>query len=93
MAGKTNTTSTVNGGKKEKLDAELKRDVEKAKEKFSGEPLVPFAVPKALEKYIGTTLFISVNGVYVNVPVDGETHQIPKTLAEHGQEYLKNLTI
>ena len=87
MATKTNTTSSVNSTKS---DADLKRELENAKSAFANEKLVSVSIPKGLEKGLGQTLYIGVNGVFVNLPVDGTKHEIPETLAAHLQEFLAN---
>ena len=88
---KINTADTVSAGKLS--DAKLAEEVAAAKAVFEGEPLVPFSVPPALKRALGETFFIGVNGVYVNIPVDGKKYEIPATLAEHGYEALQNLKI
>ena len=88
---KTNTTASIETGGND--NAKLAGELAKAQATFAGEELVPFSVPKALAKFVGPNLYIAVNGVFVNVPVDGKKYDIPKTLAEHGFEYLANLKI
>lgn len=86
--GKVNTTSSVN--KSTKSDAELAAEIKNAAKAFDGEKLVSVSIPKGLESKIGQTLYIGVNGVFVNLPVDGTKHEIPETLAAHLQDYLAN---
>lgn len=88
---KTNTTASIEAG--ENANAKLAGELDRAKKVFEGEEVIPFSVPKALAKFIGPNLYISVNGAFVNIPVDGKKYDIPKTLAEHGFEYLQNLKI
>ena len=87
---KTNTTASIESGND---NTKLAGELAKAQSTFAGEELVPFSVPKALAKFIGPNLYIGVNGAFVNIPVDGKKYDIPKTLAEHGFEYLQNLKI
>lgn len=89
MTTVTNTTGTVSNPTVSpvKLEAELA----KAKAAFAKEKLVKVSIPKVLQSGIGQTLFVSVNGVFVNIPVDGKEYEIPETLAAHTKEYLAKL--
>lgn len=86
-----NTTENIANPNKQKSNAQLAEEVKAAKKKFGKEKLVTVAIPSALQGQLGDTQFVSVNGVYVNVPVDGEDHAIPETLANVLKEMLKNL--
>lgn len=86
---KQNTTKTLGNAKVS--DADLKRELDKAKASFDGEKLVKVSIPKILEGSVGQTLFVGVNGVFVNIPVDGKEYEIPETLANHAKAYLNNL--
>lgn len=89
-ATKANTTTSLN--KPVVSEAELTAEIAKAKAAFNGEKLVKVSIPKILSKGIGPTLFVGVNGVFVNIPVDGKEYEIPETLANHAKDYLANLT-
>lgn len=84
-----NTTDSL--GKAAVSEATLTAELTKAKTAFEGEKLVKVSIPKILEKSIGQTLFVSVNGVFVNIPVDGKEYPIPETLANHVKQYLAEL--
>lgn len=73
-------------------DKELQDQINKAALVFKGEKKVKVSIPKALEKHLGPTLPIGVNGVFIVLPVDGSTHEINETHADHLKDYLANLT-
>lgn len=83
-----NSTASI---KKGKSNADLANETKAAQKKFKGEKTVKVNIPTILKAQLGSTIFVSVNGVYVNVPVDGESHAIPETLADCLNEMLKNL--
>lgn len=87
-----NTTKSINEGKKIS-EKDLQGQVNKAAEKLGKEALVEVSIPKNLKPKIGETLPIGINGSFVVLPVDGTKHKIPKTLADHLQDYLANLTM
>jgi hypothetical protein len=91
MAKVTNTTTTLN--KKQVTEAELKKQLDDINRKFKDEKTVKFSVPEQFKKSIGSTLFIGVNGSFINIPVDGNEYDLPETFAKHAKEALKNLTI
>lgn len=72
-------------------DAELSKELTKAKAAFKGEKTVKFSIPKVFAKDFGPTLFVGVNGVFVNIPVDGKEYDIPATLAKHAKATIDNL--
>lgn len=90
MTTKTNTTGSVSNPAIS--EAQLASELAKAKAAFAGEKLEKVAIPKVLEKGIGQTLFVGVNGVFVNLPVDGKDYEVPATFAAHVKQYLANLT-
>jgi len=91
MAGKNvNTTESIQ--KPQKTDNELLEGMKRFSKRFLDEKQVEFSIPPQFQKHIGSTLFIGVNGSWVNVPVDGKTYKIPETFAKHGREVLKRLT-
>lgn len=90
MAGKINTTSSVN--KPNVTDADLQKQIVALGSAFKAEKQVKVNIPKGLAKNVGPTLFVGINGVNLVIPVDGEDHSVPETFASHVKEYLKNLT-
>lgn len=83
-----NTTTTM---KKAKSNADLANETKSALKKFEGEKEVSVSIPSVLEPKLGAVQFISINGVSVNVPVDGEDHKIPASHAAFLKQYLKEL--
>lgn len=86
---KPNTTKSIQKAKVS--DADLAKEIARAKAAFSGEKTVKVAIPKAFAKDFGPTLFVSVNGAFVNIPVDGQEYEIPETLATHAKQAMNNL--
>ncbi len=73
-------------------DAELKLQIKQAGAALKGQKLVPFSIPPALERHIGTELFIAINGTKVVIPVDGKSYDLPEDLAKLGQQTINRLT-
>lgn len=86
-AQKVNTSKSLH----EVSDVEISKQVEQMAEQFRGEKKVKVTIPKALAKHIGPTLFLSVNGSDLVIPVDGKTHEINETHAAHLAQYLDGL--
>lgn len=91
MAKKINTSKSLTEAKV-LTDAELKKQIKGTNEIFQKEKLVPFSVPPSLQKHIGETMFISINGSKVVIPVDGKSYEIPESLAKLGQQTINKLT-
>jgi hypothetical protein len=88
----TNTTTSLkelSPDVRDKIDRSLKN----ALAKFEGETKVQVSIPKNLQDRIGQTLFLSINGVHIVLPVDGSKNEVPKSFKEHLDEYLANVTI
>ena len=58
---------------------------------FPKEKTTKVAVPAVLKSSLGRTLFVGVNGVFVNIPVDGKEYELPETFANHVKQVLANL--
>lgn len=84
-----NTTKSMN--EPQVTDKDLQEQINKAGAAFKGEKKVKVSIPKALQKHLGPTLPIGVNGVFIVLPVDGTTHEVNETHAAHLQEYLNGL--
>jgi len=84
-----NTTESLKAGFK--TNAQLAEETKQAVKKFGNEKTVKVSIPTVLQSKLGPNQFISINGVSVTIPVDGEDHAIPSTHAAHLKEYLKNL--
>jgi hypothetical protein len=85
-----NTTKTV--GQSKVTDADLQKQIEKLGGTFKGEKKRKVSIPKALIPQLGTELFFGINGVSIVIPVDGKSHEIPETFADHVEKYLENLS-
>lgn len=88
---KVNTSKSI-AEPKSVTDAELKKQVERMNKSIREEKMVKFSVPPSMKKHIGDTMFISINGSWVNIPVDGKQYEIPESLATLGQETINRLT-
>lgn len=83
------SVSSVSDASAKKYAEQLKR----AKAKFDKEKKVKRSIPKNAARYLGNTVFVSVNGVAVNLPVDGKQYEIPETLADHLDQMLSQVTM
>ena len=86
-----NTTKNVAQAQKETAEKDLERQVKKAADSLKAEKLVKVSIPKALEKHIGPTLPLGINGVMVVIPVDGKSYEIPAPYKPILEDYLENL--
>lgn len=90
MAEKLNTTKSMKQAPTVS-DAQLKDLIKRAKVAFGEEKQVNFSVPPAMKAAVGAdTLFIGVNGVQVNIPIDGTKVPLPETLAKHGNKLINS---
>jgi hypothetical protein len=76
---------------KETAVKDLELQVKKAAEQLKAEKLVKVSIPKALEKHIGPTLYLGLNGVRVVLPVDGKDYEVPAPFKVIVNDYLDNL--
>lgn len=83
-----NTTASI---ATTKTNAQLSKEIAEAKKRLEGEKLVKVSIPAVLQGQLGAVQYVAVNGVHVNVPVDGEEHAIPESLAKALKDMLKNL--
>lgn len=81
--------NTVSSMKNYLSEAEYKQDLENAKRLLSDEPLEKVMIPKQMANVLGQVIPVMINGVQVRVPVDGETHEIPKPFADVLRQSLK----
>lgn len=81
--------NTVTSMKNYLSDAEYKRDLERAKQILSEEPLEKVSIPKQMATVLGSVVPVGINGVYVKIPVDGEVHEVPRPFAEVLRQSLK----
>ena len=86
-AQKVNTSKSMS----EVSDVDIAKQVNEMAEAFKAEKKVKVSIPKALAKHIGPTLFLSVNGSDLVIPVDGKIYEINETHAVHLSQYLDGL--
>lgn len=86
-----NTTKSVRETAKETAEKDLAGQVKEAAEKLKAEKLVKVSIPKALEKNIGPTLPLGINGVMLVLPVDGEEYDVPAPFKALLKSYLDNI--
>jgi hypothetical protein len=58
---------------------------------FRAESKKPITIPRSLATSVGPYLTITVNGVRVSIPCDGQTHYINETHWEHAMERIAKL--
>jgi hypothetical protein len=85
-----NTTKSTQAVKETAIK-DLEKQVKQAAEQLKAEKLVKVSIPKALEKHIGPTLLLGLNGVQVVLPVDGKDYEIPAPFKTILNDYLENL--
>jgi hypothetical protein len=85
-----NSTKTVQAVKETAIK-ELEAQVKDAAQRLNSEKLVKVSIPKALEKYIGPTLYLGLQGVSLVLPVDGKDYEVPAPFKAILTEYLDNL--
>jgi hypothetical protein len=83
----TKSTATL----KETAIRDLEKQVKDAAAALKAEKLVKVSIPKALEKNIGPTLLLGINGVQIVLPVDGKEYEVPAPFKAHLTEYIDNL--
>lgn len=86
-----NITTTKSANKPQVNENELKSELDRAKAAFAKEKTEKISIPEVLKSQIGATLFVGVNGVFLNIPVDGKSYEVPETFAKHIRDYLANL--
>lgn len=89
MATKPNSTRSVN--QTETSNATLKRELDAAKKAFADAPEKELTIPAMFKKHFGATLFIGINGVFVNVPVDGQPYSVPEPFYEHAMRSINEM--
>ena len=72
-------------------NADLSLEIKRLKAEIANEKKVKVNIPAVFQRQLGPSLFVGVNGNEVIIPVDGEDHLVPETLANHVKEYIKNL--
>lgn len=90
MATTANSSKTVN--KAQATSAQLAKELEKAKHAFDGAKMVDLSIPAVFQKTFGSNMFIGINGVYINVPVDGEKYKVPEPFYDHAMQAINQLT-
>jgi len=91
MAKKINTTSSI--ASKQFTEAEYLQDLEKVKRKLQQEKMVKVSIPKQLRSVLGVSLPVGINGVFMNIPVDGNEYEIPEPMAKIIKESLKVIQV
>lgn len=82
---------TTKNTSKSLSNSDLTVEIKRLKAEIAKEKKVKVSIPAVFQKQLGPSLFVGVNGNEVVIPVDGEDHLIPETLAAHVKEYIKNL--
>lgn len=72
---------------------QIDAEVRKLGEKFDKQKKVKRKINKNLQKRLGKTHYVGINGVGLVLPVDGTEFEIPQSFAEHLDEYLSNINL
>ena len=57
-------------------EAEMKRELEYAKQVLETKSKKSVSIPKQMAQYIGDTMVSCINGACVRIPVDGESYEV-----------------
>lgn len=87
----TMNINTTDSMKASKTNAQLANEVKVAQAKFKSDAKGTVNIPAALAGKLGSIHFASINGVSVNIPVDGEDHEVPQVFVKHIKNFLKDL--
>ena len=87
MAVNTTKSTTI----KETAIKDLEKQVKDAAAALNAEKLVKVSIPKVLEKNIGPTLYLGIQGVSIVLPVDGKEYEVPAPFKAHLTAYIDNL--
>lgn len=89
MATKPTSSKSVNVT--ETSGAQLKRELDAAKKAFAEAPMKELTIPKVFQKNFGSALYIGINGVFVNVPVDGKPYSVPEPFYLHAMRSINDM--
>lgn len=87
---KLNTSKNIESA--QVSDKDLEKQVREAAMILREEKKVKVSIPKVLQKSIGLTLPLGINGAMIVLPVDGTEHEVPAPYKALLNEYLSNLT-
>lgn len=76
---RVDTVEAVAARKYNELEAKRKRLVDR----YRSEDKVPVTISPFYAPYLGKVVRVSVNGIIVDIPADGQTYSINKTHADH----------
>ena len=76
---RVDTVEAVAARKYNELETKRKRLVER----YRNEVKVPVTISPFYAPYLGRVVRVSVNGIIVDIPADGQTYSINKTHADH----------
>jgi len=82
-----NTTTSM----RQKTNAELANETKVALKRFENEKKVKVRIPAVLAERLGPVQYVSINGVSVNIPVDGEEHEVPESHAQLVNQMMNDL--
>lgn len=76
---KVNTVQNI--GSSSVTSTDLQKQIDSLGEEISKQDKVKVLIPKSYIKSFGTSLYVSINGAFINVPV-GEMVEVPEIYAE-----------
>ena len=71
-----NTANGANPSSNRPPEAEMKRELEYAKQVLETKSKKSVSIPKQMSQYIGDTMISCINGACVRIPVDGESYEV-----------------
>lgn len=87
-----NTTESVKEAQKGKkpTKADIEKSITKYESVLGKQKVMKLSIPKAMSSVLQNPLFVSVNGVSMVIPIDGEEHWIPEVLYNHAVSVINN---
>jgi hypothetical protein len=68
---------------------DLQKEIDQLGAEFAKQPKVKVMIPKSFVKSVGSSLYVSINGAFINVPV-GEMVEVPEIYAEMINNFIAN---
>lgn len=88
---KLNSTKSMNEPK-QLTDQEIMDKVKKMNVEIKKMPKVKISFPVALQKFLGTEVYLGHNLSGLVIPVDGKEYEVPKVFGDRARDLINNLT-
>lgn len=84
-----NTTDSIKGSPTKKVTKEeMEASIKRHEPILGKQKVMKISIPKSMSKILQDPLYISVNGVSMSIPIDGEEHLIPEVLYNHAKRVI-----